>query len=148
MWDEIVGDVVDGPAGQVVLGLLVALFLVALFFLVGVRRRPAQRAMCTAVQRLDEMQSQVTTWQLAHSVRMRALDERMTEIERSAARAEDSARLAASAMRELEGNLLERMEHLEQRIELEMLVDEGRIPAEHLADCPRGNVRPRLGPRR
>jgi len=135
------GDVVDGVAGLVLLGLLVALFLVV------VRRLLAQRATPSAVQLLDDLQSHVTTWQLGHSVRMRALDERMTEIERSASRAEDSARLAASAMRDLQGNLLERMDHLEQRIELETLVEEGRIPAEHLVDCPRGNVRPRLSPR-
>lgn len=141
MWDDIAGDVADGVAGQVAVGLLISLFLV------GVRRLLAQRATSTAVQRLDDLQTHVTTWQLGHSVRMRALDERMTEIERSTARAEDSARVAASAMRDLQGNLLERMEHLEQRIELEILVDEGRLPAEHLADCPRGNGRPRLSPR-
>jgi hypothetical protein len=140
MWDVDMGDVVDGVAGQVILGLLVAVFLV------GVRRLLAQRVTRTAVERLDEMQAQVTTWQLGHSVRMRALGERMTQIERSTARAEDSARVAASAMRALRGDLLEGMDHVEQRIELETLVAEGRIPAEHLADCPRGSSRPRLSP--
>lgn len=82
------------------------------------------------VRRVDELHNSVAEWQNEHSDRMIALDLQMSEIERSVARAEDSARLAARNMAEITGTL-ERLEGLEHRAEIELLVAQGRIPREH-----------------
>lgn len=82
------------------------------------------------VRRVDELHDSVAAWQSEHSDRMIALDHQMSEIERSVARAEDSARLAARNMAEITGTI-KRLERLEHRAEIELLVAQGRIPREH-----------------
>ncbi|HEV7760856.1 MAG TPA: hypothetical protein VGO78_17745 [Acidimicrobiales bacterium] len=82
------------------------------------------------VRRVDELHHSVAAWQSIHRDRMIALDHQMSEIEQSVARAEDSARLAARNMAEITGTL-KRLERLEHRAEIELLVAQGRIPREH-----------------
>jgi hypothetical protein len=64
---------------------------------------------------------------------MRALERRMTEIEMSVASAEDDAHHAAVQMALLRTDVIPRLEELEQRMEIELLVAEGRLPSEHLS---------------
>jgi hypothetical protein len=94
------------------------------------------------VRRVDELHTSVAAWQLVHRDRMAALDQQMSEIEQSVARAEDAARLAARNMAEITGTI-DRLERLEHRAEIELLVAQGRIPREH---NPGRRRRPRPGP--
>jgi hypothetical protein len=98
--------------------------------LVGVRWTVRHVRVRNMVRRVDELHSSVAAWQSVHSDRMIALDQQMSEIEQSVARAEDSARLAARNMAEITGTM-ERLERLEHRAEIELLVAQGRIPRDH-----------------
>jgi UPF0716 family protein affecting phage T7 exclusion len=86
------------------------------------------------IRRLDEMQAEVSAWQMAHRARIRGLERRMTDIEISVMCAEEDAHTAATQMTQIGGNLLSRLEQVEQRMEIQLLVDQGRIPREHLPE--------------
>jgi hypothetical protein len=98
--------------------------------LVAVRWTVRHARVRSMVRRVDELHHSVAEWQSVHRDRMIALDQQMSEIEQSVARAEDSARLAARNMAEITGTM-ERLERLEHRAEIELLVAQGRIPREH-----------------
>jgi len=98
------------------------------------------------VRRVDELHTSVAAWQSVHRDRMIALDEQMSEIEQSVARAEDSARLASRNMAEITGTM-ERLERLEHRAEIELLVAQGRIPRDHNAGPTDPAARRRRRPR-
>jgi hypothetical protein len=112
--------------------------------LVGVRWTVRHVRVRNMVRRVDELHDSVAAWQSVHRDRMTALDQQMSEIEQSVARAEDSARLAARNMAEITGTM-ERLERLEHRAEIELLVAQGRIPHEHApsTDPTRRRRRPR-----
>lgn len=93
------------------------------------RRRMALRAV---VRGVDDLARLVVAWETEHRIRRRALDRHMTEIEGAIASAEDRARRAACRMNEANIALVGRMEQVEQRTELHVLVGQGRIPSEHL----------------
>jgi hypothetical protein len=112
--------------------------------LIGVRWTLRHLRVRSMVRRVDELHESVAEWQSVHRDRMIALDQQMSEIEQSVARAEDSARLAARNMAEITGTL-QRLERLEHRAEIELLVAQGRIPRDHVG--PTDPVRRRRRPR-
>lgn len=130
MWDLIVG---------------VVLAAMATVTLVGLRACLVRRLTSSATQRIDRLQSQMTGWELGNGVRMRELRQRMTDVEDTVVRAQDEAREAAATLANISRDLLERIEAVEPHGELEVLVAEGRIPAEHLpaATPPRSRARAR-----
>jgi hypothetical protein len=137
--------VVVGEAGVIVLAVCAVAGV-----LVAVRWTVRQIRVRSMVRRVDELHASVAEWQAVHRDRMAALDLQMSEIEQSVARAEDSARLAARNMAEITGTI-ERLERLEHRAEIELLVAQGRIPREHtapVAEPPGASLRrPRRRPR-
>jgi hypothetical protein len=84
------------------------------------------------VRQVDEMSEAVLAWQFDHRARVRGLERRMTDIEVSVHCAEEDAHAAAVQMRSIDRDLLRRIEEFEQRWEIQMLVDQGRIPRDHL----------------
>ena len=119
-------DLAAGAAGVVVLA----------GTLVGLRRCLVRRMADRTLRSLDQLQSRLTHWDLGHRARMRDLQKRMTDVEEAVARAGDDARLAATAMAQIQGDLLQRIQRVEQQSEIETLVADGRIPAEHLPPAP------------
>ena len=81
---------------------------------------------------VEQLQDKIRTWERDYRIRRRAVYHRMTIVEHAVAQAEDRAHHAADDMRQLRAELLRRMEHVEPRIELEVLVAQVRIPSEHL----------------
>ena len=110
----------------------VAAVVVLVVTLVGLRRCLVRRMADRTLRSLDQLQSRLTHWDLGHRARMRDLQQRMTDVEEAVARAGDDARLAATAMAQIRGDLLQRIQRVEQQSEIETLVADGRIPAEHL----------------
>jgi hypothetical protein len=86
------------------------------------------------IRRLDEMQVAVTAWQTAHRARIRGLDRQITDIEVSVMCAEEDAHSASVHIAQIRGDLIRRIEQVEQRLEIQLLVDQGRIPREHLPE--------------
>ncbi len=84
------------------------------------------------IKQLEALQADVTAWQDHHRKRVRHLERQVTDIELSVARAEADAHHAALLMWDIETNLLRRIEEIEQRMEIRLLMRQGRIPAEAL----------------
>jgi hypothetical protein len=108
---------------------IAALCASLLIGIVGARWMVRHRGVRRMVDQVDRLYVSVATWQAAHSDRMTALGERMSDIERSVSRAEDSARAVASDMTDVTG-ALQRIEHIEHRAEISLLVAQGRISGE------------------
>lgn len=104
--------------------------------IVGARWMVRHRGVLGMVKQVDDLYLSVATWQAAHSDRMSALAEHMSDIEVSVSRAEDSARSAAADMTDITG-ALHRLERIEHRAEITLLVAQGRISGEHpVVDVP------------
>jgi hypothetical protein len=110
----------------------VSVAIAAVTSLVGLRVCMLRRLTSSATERLDQLQSQMTSWEIGNGIRMRDLRQRMTDVEDAVVRAHDDARSSLAALAEIGSDLLGRIEAVEQEGELEVLVAEGRIPAEHL----------------
>jgi hypothetical protein len=122
------------PCSKVAAVLVVAT-LGFLLLLAGLLRWLARNAGTRkALRRLDELQADVVAWQHAHRARMRSLERQMSDIECSVARAEEDARTAFLKMAEIRSRLLRRLEQAEQRMEIQLLVRQGRIPQEHMPE--------------
>lgn len=83
-------------------------------------------------RRLEALHRQVVAWQAAHDYQVESIDRRMRDVEASAARAENEARMVSVQMAEMSDSLVGRIEQVEQRIELDVIA---------------GRYRPRLHPR-
>lgn len=88
------------------------------------------------VRRVEDLQDVIAHWQSTHRARFSGLELRLTGIEVAVGSAEEEAHLASLTMAQIQGDLLRRLEELEQHCELRVLVDQGRIPQEHLSDQP------------
>ncbi len=86
------------------------------------------------MRQLDEMQAAVGAWQRVHGGRIRGLERQMTDIEVSVRCAEDDAHAASVKLAAIRGDLLCRIEQVEQQAEIQVLVNQGRIPREHLPE--------------
>lgn len=84
------------------------------------------------VHRLEDMQVAVAAWQLDHRARVRSLERKITDIEVAVSCAGEEAHAAGVEMRAMNRDLIRRMEEVEQRREIWVLVEQGRIPREHL----------------
>jgi hypothetical protein len=85
------------------------------------------------MRRLEDIQVAVTAWQLDHRGRVRRLERKMTDVEISVSCAGEEAHAAGVQMRSMNRDLIRRMEEVEPRLEILVLVEQGRIPREHLS---------------
>jgi hypothetical protein len=67
-------------------------------------------------QRLEGLHGQVVSWQAAHDHQVEGIDRRLRDVEASAARAENEARLVSMQLTNLSSSLLGRMEEVEHRL--------------------------------
>jgi hypothetical protein len=67
-------------------------------------------------QRLEGLHGQVLSWQAAHDHQVEGIDRRLQDVEASAARAENEARIVSVQLANLSTSLLGRMEEVEQRL--------------------------------
>ena len=67
-------------------------------------------------RRLEGLYGQVVSWQAAHDHQVEGLDRRLREVEASAARAENEARIVSAQLSDLTRSLLARMEQVEHRL--------------------------------
>lgn len=67
-------------------------------------------------QRLEGLHGQVLSWQAAHDHQVEGIDRRLQDVEASAARAENEARLVSVQLANLSASLLGRIEEVEQRL--------------------------------
>ena len=67
-------------------------------------------------QRLEGLHGQVVSWQAAHDHQVAGIDRRLRDVEASAARAENEARIVSVQLTNLSTLLLGRMEEVEHRL--------------------------------
>jgi hypothetical protein len=78
--------------------------------------------------RLDVLHRQVMAWQAAHDHQVESIDRRMRDVEASAARAENEARIVSVQMADMTESLAGRIEQVEQRIELDVITGRYQPP--------------------
>ena len=105
-------------------GLAVGATLVALY---SGRHLLGEPGLVDLRKRLEELHRQVVSWQAAHDHQVESLDRRMRDVEEAAARAEEEARIVSVQMAELTRGVVQRLEQVEQRNEIERLASQGRI---------------------
>jgi len=67
-------------------------------------------------RRLEGLCGQVVSWQAAHDHQVEGLDRRLQDVEASAARAENEARMVSVQLVDLSRSLLVRIEQVEHRL--------------------------------
>ncbi|HMG41397.1 MAG TPA: hypothetical protein VK611_08705 [Acidimicrobiales bacterium] len=67
-------------------------------------------------RRLEGLHGQVVSWQAAHDHQVEGIDRRLRDVEASAARAENEARIVSVQLADLTRSLLVRMEQVEHRL--------------------------------
>ena len=67
-------------------------------------------------RRLEGLHGQVVSWQAAHDHQVEGIDRRLRDVEASAARAENEARIVSAQLTDLTRSLLARMEQVEHRL--------------------------------
>lgn len=72
-------------------------------------------------RRLEALYQQVMAWQAAHDYQVESIDRRMRDVEASAARAENEARMVSVQMADMSEALAGRIEQVEHRIELDVI---------------------------
>jgi hypothetical protein len=72
-------------------------------------------------RRLEALYRQVMAWQAAHDHQVESIDRRMRDVESSAARAENEARMVSVQMAEMSESIAGRIEQVEHRIELDVI---------------------------
>jgi hypothetical protein len=77
-------------------------------------------------RRLEALYRQVMAWQAAHDHQVEWFDRRMRDVEASAARAENEARMVSMQLADMSESLAERMEQVEHRSELNMIAGRHR----------------------
>lgn len=66
--------------------------------------------------RLEGLHGQVVSWQAAHDHQVEGIDRRLRDVEASAARAENEARIVSAQLTDLTRSLLARLEQVEHRL--------------------------------
>jgi hypothetical protein len=77
-------------------------------------------------RRLDALYQQVVAWQAAHDHQVELIDRRMRDVETSAARAENEARMVSVQMAEMSETVKGRIEQVEQRLDVGVLAGSRR----------------------
>ena len=72
-------------------------------------------------RRLETLYGEVLAWQAAHDHQVESIDRRMRDVEASAARAENEARMVSVQMADLSESLAGRIEQVEQQIQLDVI---------------------------
>jgi len=67
-------------------------------------------------RRLEGLHGQVVSWQAAHDHQVEGIDRRLRDVEASAARAENEARIVSVQLADLTRSLVVRMEQVEHRL--------------------------------
>ena len=67
-------------------------------------------------RRLEGLYGQVVAWQAAHDHQVETIDRRLRDVEKSAARAENEARMVSVQLVDMSRSLLGRIEQVERRI--------------------------------
>lgn len=67
-------------------------------------------------RRLEGLYGQVVAWQAAHDHQVESIDRRLRDVEKSAARAENEARMVSVQLVDMSRSLLGRIEQVERRI--------------------------------
>jgi hypothetical protein len=67
--------------------------------------------------RLESLCAQVIAWQAAHDHQVESIDRRMRDLESSAARAENEARMVSVQLTDMSRSLAGRLEQVEHRLE-------------------------------
>jgi hypothetical protein len=67
-------------------------------------------------RRLEGLYEQVVAWQAAHDHQVESIDRRLRDVEKSAARAENEARMVSVQLVDMSRSLLGRIEQVERRI--------------------------------
>jgi len=86
-------------------------------------------------RRLEGLYGQVVAWQAAHDHQVESIDRRLRDVEKSAARAENEARMVSVQLVDMSRSLLGRIEQVERRIA------RGAAPT-----CPPGRHQPNGSP--
>lgn len=109
---------------------LVAAGLVAALTAMAVAGRWCLRHFSTRgiERRLEGLYGQVVSWQAAHDHQVEGIDRRLRDVEASAARAENEARIVSVQLTDLTSTLLERMEQVEHRLTARRHVPVARSP--------------------
>lgn len=104
--------------GRAVSALLATGSVVALLSALAVAGRWCLRHFSTRgiEQRLEGLHGQVVSWQAAHDHQVAGIDRRLRDVEASAARAENEARIVSVQLTNLSALLLGRMEEVEHRL--------------------------------
>jgi hypothetical protein len=71
--------------------------------------------------RLETLYSVVVAWQAAHDHQVESIDRRMRDVEASAARAENEARMVSVQMADMSDSIAGRIEQVEQQIQLDVI---------------------------
>lgn len=85
-------------------------------------------------RRLESLCGEVVAWQAAHDHQVETIDRRMRDVEASAARAENEARMVSVQMADMSESLAGRIEQVEQQIQLDVIAGRYR---------PQPRLRPR-----
>ncbi|MGH9213853.1 MAG: hypothetical protein ACRD2C_24745 [Acidimicrobiales bacterium] len=72
-------------------------------------------------RRLESLYHEVMAWQAAHDHHVESIDRRMRDVEASAARAENEARMVSVQMADMSESLAGRIEQVEQQIQLDVI---------------------------
>jgi hypothetical protein len=67
-------------------------------------------------RRLEGLHGQVVAWQAAHDHQVESIDRRLRDVEKSAARAENEARMVSVQLVDMSRSLVGRIEQVERRI--------------------------------
>ena len=91
---------------------------VTLLTAIAVAGRWCQRHLSTQgiEQRLEGLHGQVVSWQAAHDHQVAGIDRRLRDVEASAARAENEARVVSMQLTNLNSSLLRQMDEVEHRL--------------------------------
>lgn len=97
---------------------LASLGVVAVLAVVTIAWRWCLRTFSTRgiERRLEGLYGQVVSWQAAHDHQVEGIDRRLRDVEASAARAENEARMVSVQLTDLSRSLLVRMEQVEHRM--------------------------------
>ena len=97
---------------------LVAVGIVTVVTAIAVAARWCLRHFSTRgiERRLEGLHEQVVSWQAAHDHQVEGIDRRLRDVEASAARAENEARIVSAQLTDLTRSLITRMEQVEHRL--------------------------------
>jgi hypothetical protein len=72
-------------------------------------------------RRLESLYGEVVAWQAAHDHQVESIDRRMRDVEASAARAENEARMVSVQMADMSDSIVGRIEQVEHQLQLDVI---------------------------